>query len=61
MENFYKQMGVIIGFLSITFLIQTFAGDNVASKMVLFVLFSVVILNANNLKNVLDGAFKSKE
>ena len=61
MENIYKSMGTIVGFLIIMFLIQTFGGDKLSSNMALFVLFSMVILNADKLKNTLDGAFTSKE
>ena len=61
MENVFKNMGTIVGFLIIVFLIQSFGGEKVASNMVLFVLFSMVILNADKLKDALDGAFTSKE
>ena len=61
MENVYKNMGTIVGFLIITFLIQSFGGENVSSKMVLFVLFSMIILNADKVKETLDGVFTSKE
>lgn len=61
MENVFNNMGTIVGFLIIVFLIQSFGGENVSSKTVLFILFSMVILNANKLKNALDGAFVSEK
>ena len=61
MENVFKNMGAIVGFLIIIFLIQSFGGEKMASNMVLFILISMVILNADKLKNTLDGAFVSKE
>ena len=61
MENVYNNMGVIVGFLIIAFLVQSFGGEKLSSNMLMFVLFSMVILNADKLKETLDGVFTSKE
>lgn len=61
METVYKNTGVIVGFLIITFLIEFFGGDKMSYKMLLFILFSMVILNAEKLKNALDTFTSKKE
>lgn len=61
MKEFYNKMGVIIGFLVLMFILQSFTGDETASKFVLLILFTMVILNAKEFKNFLNSKFTVKE
>ena len=45
MEALYKNLGMIIGFLSGAFLIQLFFGDKFAEKSILLILFTMVMVN----------------
>lgn len=61
MKEFYNKMGVIIGFLVLMFILQSFTDDDTASKFVLLILFTMVILNAKEFKNFLNSKFTVKE
>lgn len=61
MQEFYNKMGVIIGFLILMFILQTMAGDKTASKFVGLIIFTMLILNADKLKNFLGDKFTVKE
>ena len=61
MQEFYNKMGIIIGFLVLMFLLQSFAGDDTASKMVLLILFTMIMLNAETFTNYLGGKFTTKK
>ena len=58
MQGVFDNMGVIVGFLVIMFLIEFFGGDKVGSSMALFVLFSMIILNADKFTTIMSGLFK---
>ena len=45
METLYKNLGMIIGFLSGAFLIQLFFGDKFAEKSILLILFTMIMIN----------------
>lgn len=45
MEALYKNLGMIIGFLSGAFLIQLFFGDKFAEKSILLILFTMIMVN----------------
>ena len=45
MEALYKNLGLIIGFLSGAFLIQLFFGDKFAEKSILLILFTMIMVN----------------
>lgn len=47
MEDLYKSGKFIIGFLVITLIIQTALGEKTSEKMTLFVLLSMLVLNAD--------------
>lgn len=55
MENLYKNMGTILGFLVITFLIGLFGGEKMSSNILILILFSMLILNAEKLKKTLNN------
>ena len=61
MKEFYNKMGIIIGFLILMFLLQLTVGDKTASKFVLLILFTMVILNANKFTTYLNDKFVVKE
>ena len=45
METLYKNLGMIIGFLSGAFLIQLFFGEKFAEKSILLILFTMIMVN----------------
>jgi dipeptide/tripeptide permease len=61
MQEFYNKMGIIIGFLFLMFLLQTFAGDKTASSMVLLILFTMIMINAETFTNYLGDKFTTKK
>ena len=61
MKEFYNKMGVIVGFLILMFLLQLTVGDNVASKFVLLILFTMVMVNADTFTNYLSDKFTVKK
>ena len=48
MEALYKNLGMIIGFLSGAFLIQLFFGDKFAEKSILLILFTMIMVNTKS-------------
>ena len=48
METLYKNLGMIIGFLSGAFLIQLFFGDKFAEKSILLILFTMIMINTKS-------------
>ena len=48
METLYKNLGMIIGFLSGAFLIQVFFGDKFAEKSILLILFTMIMVNTKS-------------
>lgn len=57
METLYKNLGMIIGFLSGAFLIQVFFGDKFAEKSILLILFTMILIPENS---KLFGSFINK-
>ena len=51
METLYKNLGLIIGFLSGAFLIQVFFGDKFAEKSILLILFTMIMVNTKEFNN----------
>lgn len=62
MEEVYKKMGFIIGFLVIIFLLQLF-DDKTAQSMTVLILVSMLLYDKNydKLKNFVTNKFTSKE
>ena len=67
MERLYKNLGMIIGFLSGAFLIQLFFGDKFAEKSILLILFTMIMVNTkefnkfiSKINNKLDDEKKRK-
>ena len=67
METLYKNLGMIIGFLSGAFLIQLFFGEKFAEKSILLILFTMIMVNTkefnkfiSKLNNKLDDEKKRK-
>ena len=67
METLYKNLGMIIGFLSGAFLIQLFFGDKFAEKSILLILFTMIMVNTkefnkfiSKINNKLDEEKKRK-
>ena len=54
METLYKNLGMIIGFLSGAFLIQVFFGEKFAEKSVLLILFTMIMVNSKDFKKFLN-------
>ena len=48
METLYKNLGMIIGFLSGAFLLQVFFGEKFAEKSVLLILFTMILIPENS-------------
>ena len=48
METLYKNLGMIIGFLSGAFLLQVFFGEKFAEKSVLLILFTMILIPKNS-------------
>ena len=48
METLYKNLGMIIGFLSGAFIIQLFFGDKFAEKSILLILFTMILIPENS-------------
>lgn len=61
MQEFFNKMGIIIGFLFLMFLLQTFVGDKTASSMVLLILFTMIMINAETFTNYLGDKFTVKK
>lgn len=55
MENVYMASKTILLFLSIVLIIQTAFGDDVAQKMSLMILFSMLILNSEKVVTYLTA------
>ena len=54
MELLYNNLGLIIGFLSGTFLIQTFLGEKFAEKSILLILFTMIMVNSKEFNKFID-------
>ena len=54
METLYKNLGMIIGFLSGAFLIQVFFGDKFAEKSILLILFTMIMVNTKSFNNFIS-------
>ena len=54
METLYKNLGMIIGFLSGAFLLQVFFGEKFAEKSILLILFTMIMVNSKEFKKFLN-------
>ena len=54
MELLYNNLGLIIGFLSGTFLIQLFLGEKFAEKSILLILFTMIMVNTDAFNNFIS-------
>ena len=54
METLYKNLGMIIGFLSGAFLIQVFFGDKFAEKSILLILFTMIMVNTKSFNDFIS-------
>ena len=57
MNEIYKDMKFILGFIFLVILIQSFVGDVFAEKFLLIVLMSMIILNAKPFITFLKNTF----
>lgn len=54
LENLYKSMSAILGFLVIIILISTFTNEKSAQNMALFILLGMLLLNVNAIVDFLS-------
>ena len=54
METLYKNLGMIIGFLSGAFLLQVFFGEKFTEKSILLILFTMIMVNSKEYKKLLN-------
>ena len=54
METLYKNLGMIIGFLSGAFLIQVLFGDKFAEKSILLILFTMIMVNTKSFNDFIS-------
>ena len=54
METLYKNLGMIIGFLSGAFLLQVFFGEKFTEKSILLILFTMIMVNSKEFNNFFD-------
>ena len=54
MEALYKNLGMIIGFLSGAFIIQLFFGDKFAEKSILLILFTMIMVNTKEFNKFIN-------
>ena len=54
MEILYKNLGMIIGFLSGAFLLQVFFGEKFTEKSILLILFTMIMVNSKEFNNFFD-------
>ena len=54
METIYQNLGIIIGFSVLTILVQNFIGEKASESLVLMALLSVVLVNADRIKEFLS-------
>ena len=54
METLYKNLGMIIGFLSGAFLLQVFFGEKFTEKSILLILFTMIMVNSKEFKKFLN-------
>lgn len=55
MQMVFEKYGVIVGFLVMCIMVQTLLGNDVLNDMLLLILLSIVILNADSFVNMLGG------
>ena len=55
MEEIYKNMGFIIGFLSLVLIVQNFFGEKGSENFVLLILISMIIINADKFGSWLNS------
>ncbi|MGG1343873.1 hypothetical protein ABE244_25615 [Bacillus toyonensis] len=58
MKEFTQSMPFIIFFMVLTVLLQTFTNTEVTNGFLTLILFSMVILNADKFKKLIDGVSK---
>lgn len=51
MEEVYKNLGAVVGFVLIIWLVQNFVSDKVAQNLTLLTLFTMLILNSDKIVN----------
>ena len=54
METLYKNLGMIIGFLSGVFLLQVFFGEKFTEKSILLILFTMIMVNSKEFNEFFD-------
>ena len=54
MEILYKNLGMIIGFLSGAFLLQVFFGEKFTEKSILLILFTMIMVNSKEFNKFFD-------
>ena len=51
MEEVYKNLGAVVGFVLIIWLVQNFVSDKLAQNLTLLTLFTMLILNSDKIVN----------
>lgn len=59
MKEFYQSSGFVISFLIMTLIINMGMGTDFTNMFLLLVLFSMIILNADQFISFMEGSFKA--
>ena len=60
MKNIFDSMGVILGFLIISVLVQFFGGEKLSNNLLIFILLSMVLINYDKFTKI-GQVFKKEE
>lgn len=55
MEETYKSLGFIIGFLFLIFILETFVGEQASYSLLVLTLISVILYNSNIINKILKN------
>lgn len=55
MEETYKSLGFIIGFLFLIFILETFVGEQASYSLLILTLISMILYNSNIINKILKN------
>ncbi len=55
MEETYKSLGFIIGFLFLIFILETFVGEQASYSLLVLTLISMILYNSNIINKILKN------
>lgn len=55
MEETYKSLGFIIGFLFLIFILETFVGEQASYSLLVITLISMILYNSNIINKILKN------